>query len=76
MGTTKNPPKAPSMIKKGMATQTLSMKIIRITSNPMPMPNGMTLVALSRRIFIEATTAPTAVPSATTPTSDEAWVVE
>ena len=35
----------------------------------------MTLVAWSRRIRSEATIAPTAVPIATTPTSDEACVV-
>ena len=35
----------------------------------------MTLLAWSRRMLIDATTAPTAVPSATTPTSADACVV-
>ena len=39
------------------------------------MPSGMTLVAWSSRIRIDASTAPTAVPMATTPTSEEACVV-
>ena len=41
----------------------------------MPMPIGITLVAMSSRMRIDATTAPTAVPMATTPLSDEACVV-
>ena len=75
MGTTKKPPKPPSKIRKGAATHTLSMKFIKITNNPMPMPIGMTRVAWSSRMRIDAITAPTAVPMATTPTSDEACVV-
>ena len=51
------------------------MKFIAITSSPIAMPIGITLVAWSRRMRIEATTAPTAVPIATTPTSAEACVV-
>ena len=39
------------------------------------MPSGITLVAWSSRMRMEATTAPTAVPIATTPTSDDACVV-
>ena len=39
------------------------------------MPSGITLVAMSSRMRIDATTAPTAVPIATTPVSDEACVV-
>ncbi|VZR47548.1 Uncharacterised protein [Escherichia coli] len=41
----------------------------------MAMPSGMTLVAMSSRMRMDATTAPTAVPMATTPVSAEAWVV-
>jgi hypothetical protein len=51
------------------------MKFIKITSRPMPMPSGITRVAWSSRMRRDATTAPTAVPSATTPTSAEACVV-
>jgi hypothetical protein len=40
----------------------------------MPMPSGITLVAWSSFMRTEATTAPTAVPTATTPTRLEAWV--
>ena len=58
-----------------MATHRLLMKFIRITSTPMPIPMGITRVAMSRRIFIDATTAPTAVPMATTPVSEEACAV-
>ena len=75
MGTTKKPPRPPSKIRKGAATQTLSMKFIKITSKPMPMPKGIKLVAWSRRMRIDARTAPTAVPMATTPTNEEACVV-
>ena len=75
IGTTMKPAMAPSRIRNGAATQTLPMKFIRITSTPIRMPSGITLVAMSRRIFTEATAAPTAVPSATTPDSDEACVV-
>ena len=39
------------------------------------MPNGITLVAWSSRMRMEASTAPTAVPIATTPTSAEACEV-
>ncbi len=39
------------------------------------MPSGMTRVAWSSRMRIEAATAPIAVPMATTPTRLEAWVV-
>ena len=46
-----------------------------ITSTPMAMPSGITLVAWSSRIRIDAMTAPTAVPIATTPTSAEASFV-
>ena len=75
MGTTKKPPKPPSKIRKGAANQTLSMKFIKITNRPMPMPSGITRVAMSRRMRMDATTAPTAVPMATTPTKLDAWVV-
>jgi hypothetical protein len=51
------------------------MKFMKTTSRPMAMPSGMTAVARSSRMRIEATTAPTAVPMATTPTSAEACVV-
>jgi hypothetical protein len=75
MGTTRKPPSPPSRIRKGAATHTLSMKFSRITSSPMAMPSGITLVAMSRRMRSDATTAPTAVPMATTPTRAEACVV-
>ncbi len=75
IGTTMKPAIAPSRIRNGAATQTLPMKFIRITSTPMAMPSGMTLVAMSSRMRIDATAAPTAVPRATTPDSDEACVV-
>ena len=75
MGTTKKPPKPPSMIKNGAATQTLSMKFMPSTTTPMAMPRGMTLVAWCSFMRMDAITAPTAVPIATTPTSPEAWVV-
>jgi hypothetical protein len=39
------------------------------------MPSGITLVAMSSRMRIDATMAPTAVPMATTPVSAEACVV-
>ena len=74
MGTTKKPPKAPSSTKNGAATQTLDIKLSSITSTPMAMPSGITRVACSKRMRIDATTAPTAVPTATTPTKDEACV--
>ena len=75
IGTTRNPPRPPSRIRNGAATQTLLMKFIRITSRPIAMPSGITLVAVSSRMRTEATTAPTAVPSATTPERLEACVV-
>lgn len=62
-------------MRKGTATQRLSMKIMQTTSRPMSTPRGITRVALSRRMRMEASTAPTAVPIATTPTRAEAWVV-
>ena len=74
MGTTKKPPRPPSKIKNGAATQTLEMKLSNITSTPMATPSGITRVATSRRMRMDATTAPTAVPTATTPTKDEACV--
>ena len=74
MGTTKNPPSPPSSTKKGAASHTLSIKLSKITSSPMPMPRGITKVACSKRMRMDATTAPTAVPMATTPTSEDAWV--
>ncbi len=46
-----------------------------MTSKPMAMPSGMTEVARSSRINTDATTAPTPVPMATTPTSVAACVV-
>ena len=76
MGTTKKPPNAPSNMRNGAATQTLSMKFMPITKMPMPMPSGITRVAWCSFMRMEATTAPTAVPMATTPTKLEAWVVE
>ncbi|MCY1557099.1 hypothetical protein D9M68_939150 [compost metagenome] len=75
IGTTRKPPRPPSSTRNGAAIQTLSMKFMQITSTPMAMPRGITRVAWSSRMRSEATTAPTAVPSATTPTSEEAWVV-
>ena len=51
------------------------MKFMPITSRPMAMPSGITLVAWSRRMRTDASTAPTAVPIATTPTREEACVV-
>ncbi|MNU06876.1 hypothetical protein D3C72_2522240 [compost metagenome] len=53
----------------------LLMNTMRISNSPMPMPSGITLVAMSRRMRMDATTAPTAVPMATTPTRADAWVV-
>ena len=76
IGTTKKPPKAPSKIRKGAATHTLLIKFSKITSKPIATPNGKTKVACSKRIRIDATTAPIAVPTATTPTSAEACVTE
>ena len=58
-----------------MATHRLPMKFIRMIKSPIAIPSGMTLVAMSSRIRIDATTAPTAVPMATTPVSDEACAV-
>ncbi len=75
MGTTRKPPIAPSTTRKGAATQTLPMKFRPITSTPIPMPSGITPVAWSSRQRSEASTAPMAVPIATTPTSEEACVV-
>ncbi len=75
MGTTKKPPKPPSTMRKGTASHRLSMKFIDTTKQPIAMPKGMRRVAWSSRIFIEATTAPTAVPMATTPTKLDACVV-
>ena len=51
------------------------MKFRPITSRPIATPSGITRVACSSRIAHDATTAPIAVPIATTPTSDEACVV-
>ena len=39
------------------------------------MPSGITLVAWSSRMRMDASTAPTAVPMATTPTREDACVV-
>ena len=75
MGTTRKPPSPPSKMRKGTATHTLLMKFISTTSRPMAMPMGITRVATSRRMRIDATMAPTAVPMATTPTSADACVV-
>ena len=67
---------APNTMKKGAAQYTLVMKFSPTIKTPIAMPSGMTLVAWSRRMRTEATMAPAAVPIATTPTSDEACVVE
>ncbi|MOA45936.1 hypothetical protein D3C78_1683890 [compost metagenome] len=75
IGTTRKPPSPPSRIRKGTAIQMVSMKFMQITSTPMAMPSGITRVAVSSFMYVEAATAPTAVPMATTPTSDEACVV-
>ena len=75
MGTTKKPPRPPSSTRKGAATHTLLMKFMHSTNRPMAMPRGITRVACTNRMRKEATTAPTAVPMATTPTSEDAWVV-
>ena len=75
IGTTRKPPSPPRMIRKGIASQSVSMKFMRITSRPMAMPSGITLVAPSSRMRTDANTAPAAVPMATTPTSAEACVV-
>ena len=75
MGTTKKPPKPPKMIRKGTASHKLSMKFMATTKIPIAIPKGIKRVAWSRRIFIDATTAPTAVPMATTPTKLDACVV-
>ena len=45
------------------------MYTIKSSSSPMAMPSGMTRVALSSRMRIDASTAPAAVPIATTPVS-------
>lgn len=58
-----------------MATHTLLMKIMAITSRPMVMPSGITRVALSSRMRMDARMAPAAVPMATTPTRADAWEV-
>ena len=63
------------MIRNGTATHRFVMKFMPSTSSPMAMPSGMTRVAWSSRMRSEATTAPAAVPMATTPTSAEACVV-
>ena len=75
MGTTKKPPKPPSKMKNGAATQTLSMKFITSISKPMAMPKNIKRGASANVVRMEATTAPTAVPMAITPTSEEACVV-
>jgi hypothetical protein len=58
-----------------MATHTLDTAVMQITIKPIAMPSGITVVAWSSRMRSEATTAPTAVPSATTPTRADASVV-
>ena len=51
------------------------MKFITSISKPMAMPRFIKRGASTSFMRIEATTAPTAVPMAITPTSAEAWVV-
>ena len=58
-----------------MASQMLLMNTIRISSSPIAMPSGITRVAMSRRMRMDAATAPTAVPMATTPVRADACVV-
>ena len=51
------------------------MKFITNTSKPMAMPKNIKRGASAKLVRIEATTAPTAVPMAMTPTKEDAWVV-
>ena len=74
MGTTIKPPKAPSRMRNGAATQTLSIKISAITAPPIAMPSGMTRGPSSSRMRSDATMAPTAMPMATTPCKADACV--
>jgi hypothetical protein len=62
-------------IKKGTASHKSLMKTMTSKAMPIKIPKGMMRVACSKRMRMEATTAPTAVPIATTPTKLDACVV-
>lgn len=51
------------------------MRTMAVSSRPISTPSGSTPMARSSRTFIDAHTAPAAVPSATTPTRLAACVV-
>jgi len=63
------PPQATSRIRNGTAAQDVPMKFMPMISTPMPMPRRDHRVAMSSRMRIDATTAPTRHAIATTPVS-------
>ena len=67
MGTTKKPAQPPIRIISTMATASFVTKIIVITMRPMATPIGSTPTARRSVIIFAAITAPTAMPTATTP---------
>ena len=72
IGTTKKPASAPMPTISGMAMRTSRTKIMQMTITPMAMPSGMTFTARASDTRTDAYTAPSAMPSATTPCSIEA----
>ena len=67
MGTTKIPPKAPSISKEGTASCQVGIHKDSSKTIPIKMPTGSTDVACFKRRRVATHTAPTTTPSATMP---------